>query len=35
VTDGLRAAYALRDLPVLPAATQRLRTAATRRRRGR
>jgi hypothetical protein len=35
LTDGLRGAYALRDLPLLPAATQRLRTAATRRRRGR
>jgi len=35
VTDGLRGAYALRDLPVLPAPAQRVRPAAARRRRGR
>jgi hypothetical protein len=35
VSDGLRDAFSLRDLPVLPAAEQRLRPAAARRRRGR
>jgi hypothetical protein len=35
VTDGLRGAWSLRDLPVIPAAEQRVRPAAARRRRGR
>jgi hypothetical protein len=35
VSDGLRGAFSLRDLPVVPAAVQRMRPAAARRRRGR
>jgi hypothetical protein len=35
VADGVRAAFAMREVPVLPAAGARLRPPAARRRRGR